>query len=321
MALQGTIDAFALTDVLQLLSSSAKSGRLRLDGDRGRAELWIDGGVVVGGAPAAADAAELLVTLLRFEDASFEFDLADGSPPVVVPRVPLHECLETAAGLLEDWRRIEKIVPTADHVIRPVAELSDPVVTLDAADWSLLVAVGDGRSVGEVRERLGWGEHAAASAVAGMVGRGLLEVGAPASDDVTYLTDSVEPADDALSGDAGFVPFDAADSFLSTQDAPTDHPERTDGTDAEEPVRRWHDDDPEPFAAAQTLVSFDRRAEPPVSTPEVEDNASEVLRQMASLSPKAAEAIAAALNTPAGPVAGDGNRTGEDGPGGFGGSL
>ena len=54
MALQGTIDAFPLTDVLQLLSSASKSGRLLLEGDRGRAELWIEEGSVIGGDPAGS---------------------------------------------------------------------------------------------------------------------------------------------------------------------------------------------------------------------------------------------------------------------------
>ena len=35
MALQGTIETFALPEVLRLLGSGAKTGRLRLSGDRG----------------------------------------------------------------------------------------------------------------------------------------------------------------------------------------------------------------------------------------------------------------------------------------------
>ena len=48
MALQGTIETFALPEVLRLLGSGAKTGRLRLSGDRGSGSVWIDGGKVVG---------------------------------------------------------------------------------------------------------------------------------------------------------------------------------------------------------------------------------------------------------------------------------
>ena len=52
MALQGTIETFALPEVLRLLGSGAKTGRLRLSGDRGSGSVWIDGGT--GGTPAPA---------------------------------------------------------------------------------------------------------------------------------------------------------------------------------------------------------------------------------------------------------------------------
>ena len=54
VALQGTIDAFPLTDVLHLLSTSARSGRLVLDGDRGAATIWLEEGNVIGGGPRVA---------------------------------------------------------------------------------------------------------------------------------------------------------------------------------------------------------------------------------------------------------------------------
>ena len=44
MALQGTIDSFVLVDVMRLLGSSSKSGRLIVNGDRGSANLWFDRG-------------------------------------------------------------------------------------------------------------------------------------------------------------------------------------------------------------------------------------------------------------------------------------
>ena len=47
MALQGTLDTFALPDVLRLLASTRKTGRLRITADRGSGSIWLDGGSVV----------------------------------------------------------------------------------------------------------------------------------------------------------------------------------------------------------------------------------------------------------------------------------
>ena len=48
MALQGTLDTFALPDVLRLLASTKKTGRLVIDGNRGTGNVWVDAGSVVG---------------------------------------------------------------------------------------------------------------------------------------------------------------------------------------------------------------------------------------------------------------------------------
>ena len=102
MALQGTIDAFPLTDVLQLLSSSTRTGRLMLDGDRGHADLWLDEGSVVGGdtATPSDSAAQLVFEMLRFTDGAFVFDgpiAPDAVPSHSVVPTTLDDCLVEAA--------------------------------------------------------------------------------------------------------------------------------------------------------------------------------------------------------------------------------
>ena len=134
VALQGTIDAFPLTDVLQLLSSSSKSGRLLLEGDRGRAELWIDEGSVVGGdAPLhRPGAAQLVFELLRFDDGSFVFDAARRERPRSRSTpAELGECVRAAAELLEEWVRIEAVVPSMRHRVEIAPELAEEAVTVD----------------------------------------------------------------------------------------------------------------------------------------------------------------------------------------------
>ncbi len=181
MALQGTIDAFPLTDVLQLLSSASKSGRLLLEGDRGRAELWIDEGSVVGGDAGAvtSGAAQLVFELLRFDDGSFVFDVADGAPPVAVEPVALIECVGAASELLEEWVRIESVVPSMQHGVAIAAELAGESVSLSADDWRIVAAAGDAPSVGELAARLGLDEFGAGAALAQLVERSLLVVNEP----------------------------------------------------------------------------------------------------------------------------------------------
>ena len=78
LALQGTLDTFSLPDVLKLLATTSKTGRLRIDGDRGQGSVWMrEGRVVDADADRSVDGAptdEVVFELLRFGSGSFAFD-------------------------------------------------------------------------------------------------------------------------------------------------------------------------------------------------------------------------------------------------------
>ncbi|HUS62064.1 MAG TPA: DUF4388 domain-containing protein, partial [Acidimicrobiales bacterium] len=46
VALQGTLDTFALPDVLRLLAATRKTGRVHVTGPRGTGSVWVDAGAV-----------------------------------------------------------------------------------------------------------------------------------------------------------------------------------------------------------------------------------------------------------------------------------
>ena len=85
MALSGTLDTFALPDVLRLLASTAKTGRLRITGDRGSGSVWVTDGEVVATELASAVTQEptneeVVFGLLRFSAGSFTFEADAASP-------------------------------------------------------------------------------------------------------------------------------------------------------------------------------------------------------------------------------------------------
>ena len=154
MALQGTIDGFGVVDVLQLLSTSQKSGRLVIEGDRGVGQLWVvDGAVTAGNVRGhdVADATEIVFELLRFAEGSFLFEpgaaVPAGFEPAAVPGA-----LEEAGERLRRWLAIEAVVPSVAHRLLLRPDLPDDEVTLGAADWQVVVAAGAGASVAQFAE-------------------------------------------------------------------------------------------------------------------------------------------------------------------------
>jgi hypothetical protein len=179
LALQGTLDTFALPDVLRLLATTSKTGRLRIDGDRGRGNVWLsDGGVIDADADRTLDGTpvdEVVFELLRFESGNFAFDgddtAASGGKPEDVEAL-----LRRANALLGEWNELEAVVPSLEHEVTLAGDLSADEVTISADNWQSLVAVSSGRTVGELATTLGFTELAVSRAVRDLVELGVVDV-------------------------------------------------------------------------------------------------------------------------------------------------
>jgi hypothetical protein len=295
VALQGTLETFALPDVLRLLATTHKTGCLRITGPGGSGSLWLDGGAIVASeasrSPLAGDATEVLFELLRNKEGEFVFD---DDEKAAAPEEPaeVEASLAAAEAMLDEWKEIEAVVPSLDAWVSLRAELPGDEITLDRERWQQLVAVGSGATVGQLGERLGQGELPVSRTVKGLVELGVVELGdAPAA----------APAD-------AFVPSHA---FTEPEPA-TYEPEPAPSFEPEPPVLTVVEDsgpsfaDHERFDPAALVIEEPRygsetdsapEATPIAAEPAGEDDladAAEIARQLANLSPKAAKAVAAA---------------------------
>ena len=183
MALQGTLDTFALADVLRLLATTAKTGRLRVEGDRGHGDVWLrDGTVMASSAERAIDGApseEIVFELLRFEVGSFDFELDEPSPNGEQPE-DVEVLLRDANALLSEWKDLEKVVPSLEHQVTLVDTLPGDDVTIAAEHWPTVVAVGTGKSVGQLASALTLGELGVTRKVRDLVELGVVSLDEPA---------------------------------------------------------------------------------------------------------------------------------------------
>lgn len=162
MALSGTLDTFALPDVLRLLSTTSKTGRLRVTGDRGSGSVWVDDGDVVAAELASAmsqdpSSAEVVFGLLRFAAGSFTFE-ADATAPNAAAGSAMEPILGAAENMLVEWRAIEEVIPSLDIWVGLKPELDGPDVMVDSARWRGIAAIGSGAQVGAVAEALALNE-------------------------------------------------------------------------------------------------------------------------------------------------------------------
>jgi hypothetical protein len=311
VALQGTLDTFALPDVLRLLAATKKTGRLRITGGRGTGSVWVSSGEVEAieatHAPHATEATDALFELLRFEEGAFTFD-AEAVHDEPGPPTDVEILLAQAEAMLAEWREIEAVVPSMDAwvTLRPTLPL--PEVVIDQDRWTTLVAVGAGATVRRVGDELCLAELPISRAIRELVEVGLLDIAeaAPASASPLAAASApiapraplapkpseVEPppppaprgrrkaTSSAPVQSEVFVPLD-----LPGQGAPPSYDDRPTASAA-----NGHPLAPTASAVA-TAVAPAANGTPVVAT---EDE--ELAKQLATLSPRAASAIRAAAD-------------------------
>ncbi|HNB94434.1 MAG TPA: DUF4388 domain-containing protein, partial [Microthrixaceae bacterium] len=221
MALQGTIDAFPVVDVLQLLAGSRKTGRLIVEGDRSTAQLFVvDGSATGGGVQGVDDSAlvDVVAELLRYREGSFLFEPGSEAPQPQDPE-DLPALVDAAGEAMAAWAAIEAVVPSMSHRLSLCSEISDEGVHLSAADWPVVVAAGAGSRVGELVSASGASEIETCSSIAALVERGIVAVQAPTAELVLAEAPVAGPSVDPVT--AGDVDPSAGDRASSDGDVDT----------------------------------------------------------------------------------------------------
>ncbi len=307
MALQGTLETFALPDVLRLLASTKKTGRLQLSGGRGTGSLWLADGAIVASeasqAPLADGATEVLFELLRFKEGDFTFE-DDAVSANAGDGAEIEGSLNEAESMLEEWKSIEKVVPSLAGWVALRQDLPSDEVTLNADRWREIVAIGGGTTVGGLGDELMRAELAVSRTVKDLVEMGLVTVGeAPAGAATPAATSSFMAPPEPAPAPAYEPPpaFEPVAEPVSEFTTPAGDFARS---EAEPPVLTVVGDDAagddrfdpgglvieEPTFGGSDVVS----SEPAPSDDDEMADAAEIARQLANLSPKAAKAVAAA---------------------------
>lgn len=197
MALQGTLDTFALPDVLRLLAATKKTGRLRITGARGTGSASVlDGSVAAitaDHAPHATELVDALFELLRFEEGSFAFD-ADVAAEAGGSLTEVDDLLTQAEALLDEWRQIEAVVPSLDAFVTMRRILEGPAVSIGQEQWTALVAVGGGATVRRIADELCLAEIPVSRAVKELVELGVVDIEAKGSVEDTPAPAVAEPS-------------------------------------------------------------------------------------------------------------------------------
>ncbi len=203
MALEGDLSEFPLTDIIQLLDLSKKTGAVRLCGQFGAEQMegWIyfRDGKIIGAKLSDLPPLEAAYTFFTFSAGPFRFfdDVILEQPTITVS----NEVIIMEGVMRQDaWLKIQQYVPSLAMVPRLVPNPSSGTteINLEAEEWRVLTMVNGRNTVGQIAQRSGLGEFRTREIIAQLLANGLIEPRATVSPQT--LVAELERAATALCG-------------------------------------------------------------------------------------------------------------------------
>lgn len=278
MSLQGSLETFALPDVLVLLASTKKDGELRVSGAKIDGKIWVEKGQIVhsdinGKERASVDA---VFELLRLDDGSFVFEADEAAPARHDPET-IDAVLADAQVRLGEWREIAKVVPNLDVLVDMAEKAPGESVTISASQWRMLKSVAGGSSVAALMAAQELTEFDACKAVKELFEADLISLDLTANPKPAAAP--AAPAAPAASG--------AADKGDKAGEKPADKPAAAEAKagDAASGIQKRPTDMPRPEVKVEAKPAASENTPDPKRVEEVK---SEVEKELAALVDQAA---------------------------------
>ncbi len=193
----GTLGLFSLVDLFQLLASSSRTGRLRIQHPIGKARVYFDKGRVVHAEFDEMVGEEAVFALFRDEQGNFEFTVGLPAPLVSVESNTENLILE-AIRRLDEARREEPQDAVPRDSVPVVVEENLSRFTLQHDEQAVLQRINGARNVTQIALDAGVEPEVAMEVVGRLLKVGTVKIRgkrARTARLVTRLTDATLPAD------------------------------------------------------------------------------------------------------------------------------
>ncbi len=173
MGIQGSLHELPLTEALQLVTVTGKSGSFSLSRGQELGEVFLSEGKIVHARLGPVEGEEALYQMALWSDGYFRFTPGEPSAPVSI-RTSNTSLLMEAASRREEWKVLRKRVPDTGLVPIFTEHGVDAVVSLSPAEWKVVRKIDERRSIDEIAADLGLSGFETAKTVYGLIANGVV---------------------------------------------------------------------------------------------------------------------------------------------------
>jgi Domain of unknown function (DUF4388) len=178
MSFQGSLRELQLADIVQLVSSSGKTGKFTFAREDEQGALYLKQGRIVHAELADLAGEEAVHALASWSSGEFRFAPGEETDVVTIHKSNARLLME-AAHQHDEWRVLSRKVPGLAYVPTLASADAGRPVTLSPAEWGLIVRIDGQKSVRDLARESGIPSFEVAKLLYGLVTAHLVEMQTP----------------------------------------------------------------------------------------------------------------------------------------------
>lgn len=177
MSLQGSLSELPLSDVIQLVSVSGKTGAFVIERHAEEGRIFLRDGQIVDAAVANLRGDSAVYEMAMWNEGTFRFNPGEESDQTTIHLSNATLMME-AARRLDEWRVLRRKIPSLDLVpYFTTREGGSDQVTLSPQEWILVTRIDGEHSIEDIAASLRWAPFDVSKLLFGMITTGLVALG------------------------------------------------------------------------------------------------------------------------------------------------
>jgi len=177
LSLDGSLEDFGLSDVLQLIYIGKRTGILMVASEGKVAELYFKDGEVIHAVLGNEAGERAVYSVFNWKTGQFRFETKLISVPETITIGSQNLILE-ATRRIDEWAKLRALIPSGKSVLSFAVEprSGSENISLQPQEWRILSIIDGRRTVEEIAELSGFSELKTTTILYGLVSSGLLDV-------------------------------------------------------------------------------------------------------------------------------------------------
>lgn len=177
MTLQGSLEHIQLPDVVQLVSTTGKSGRFRIRRDQLEGLIYLDKGQIVHAEVGDLVGEDAIYEMAIWNRGEFVFEPNVEPPRITIEKSNTNLFME-AARRIDEWRILSRKIPSIDMIPEMVPNLPTgrSHIQLNTGEWLVIAQIDGKKSIREIAKQCNLSAFDTAKILYGLITHNLVQL-------------------------------------------------------------------------------------------------------------------------------------------------